>query len=147
MIPAPKNAKLSQNVEVEENKESESKSSASSDDSSNSSNDNQNEAEAKVTPISFEKSTAVVKMEDQDEHIMCSQFSGRTFRIEPSEVLSNTFDGIENILRENFIKKCSKSENLGDIVDELLADIDRVKRKGSFINRTEIKLEHFKNII
>lgn len=103
------------------------------------------EDEEKVTPMSFQKSTAVVKMEENDE-LINSQFSGKTYRIEPSEVLSNPYDGIEHILRENFIKKCSKSTNLGDIVDELLADIDRVKRKGSYINRNEIKLEDFNRV-
>lgn len=95
--------------------------------------------------MSFQKSTAVVKMEEHED-LINSQFSGKTYRIEPSEVLSNPYDGIEHILRENFIKKCSKSTNLGDIVDELLADIDRVKRKGSYINRNEIKLEDFKRV-
>lgn len=84
--------------------------------------------------MSFEKSDAVVKVEDNQE-LVNSQFSGRTFRIEPSEILSGSFNGIEQILASNFLKKCQKSDDLGEIVTDLISDIDRVKRKGSFINR------------
>lgn len=117
-------------VEAKEDKQNQSSSSDS--DSSGSSSSESDKPEAKA--MSFEKSHAVVKLEE-DHELVNSQFSGRTFRIEPSELLSASFNGIEQILAENFLKKCKKTNDLGEMVTDLISDIDRVKRKGSYTNR------------